>query len=107
MIAADNYKQEILNSGPIVIKPSLHSNSRLIVHNSTNAPPTTGISFNQTINLPKLELLNQPTRFWHNRELETLGKGCPAIQVEGEPQRTPLQLKVIMTILIKIFFIQN
>ncbi|CAF4586489.1 unnamed protein product, partial [Rotaria sp. Silwood2] len=48
----------------------------------------------QIIKLPKLILGNQPTRFWHNRELATLGKGCPAIQVEGSPQRTPILLEL-------------
>ncbi len=64
-------------------------------------------NFNEAISLPKLKLLNQVTRSWHNRELETLGKGCPAVQVEGARQRTPIQLAVNSRFVVKFFFLFN
>ncbi len=76
------------------------------VTNDDRSPGTTN-NFNEAINLPKLKLNNQPKRFRHNREPKTVGKGCPAVQVEGAPQRTPIQLKVNISIFFKNFFLSQ
>jgi chaperone required for assembly of F1-ATPase len=65
----------------------------MLVTNDDQSPSTIN-KFNGAIKLPKLKLNNQPKRFRHNREPKTVDKGCPAVQVEGAPQRTPIQLKV-------------
>jgi hypothetical protein len=83
----NNHKQNILSNKTIRTKQSLTLN--------TDPSPLTANNFNVTIKLPALELINQPNRFWHNRELGTLGKGCPAVQVEGAPKSKPFLIKVI------------
>ncbi len=85
----NNHGQDIFND-PIVIEPPLTLNSQSTTITNADAPPITTNNFSNTIKLPKLELLNQPTRFRHNREPKTLGNGCPAVQIEGAPQRSPL-----------------
>ncbi|CAF4159083.1 unnamed protein product [Rotaria sordida] len=80
-----------LKFSTITSKHQLHNHELM---SSTNSLSNTTNNIQQTIKLPKLILLNQPKRFWHHRELATLGDGCPAIQVEGAPQRTPLLLEL-------------
>ncbi len=72
----------------------LLENPQLTSSTNTDRQAITTNNSNETIKLSKLILLNQPKRFRHNGETKTVGNGCPAIQIEGAPQRTPLLLEV-------------
>ncbi len=82
----NNHQQEIFPDEQMTIESLLPENPQLTTSTTNDS--------NETIKLPKMILLNQPKRFRHNREEKTVGKGCPAVQIEGAPQRTPLLLKV-------------
>jgi hypothetical protein len=97
-----------LTNCPIVIKPSVRSSSRSITFtNPQELPTTTTHNCDETIKLPKLKLLNQPSRLRHNREPKTIGKGCPAVQVEGAPQRTSLLVAVNSCFFKTVFLIRS
>ncbi|CAF3355495.1 unnamed protein product [Rotaria socialis] len=82
------HKQDIFRNSPIHIKPSLPWSSTPTTFSNT----TTNLT--ETIQLSKPVLVNQPTRFWHQRNLKELrDKRCPAVPVEGCGQRAGLLLK--------------
>jgi hypothetical protein len=89
-----NHEENIQADTQITTEQSSASNFQSTIDTNTSQLSVTTNNINETIKLSKLKLLNQPTRFWHNRELGTLNNGCPAVQVEGAPQRTPFELKV-------------
>jgi hypothetical protein len=79
----NNHEQNILPN-VIVTGQSLTLNSQTTAFENADPLPITTNNFKETINLSKLELVNQPTRLWHNRTLEELrDKTCSAVQVEG------------------------
>jgi hypothetical protein len=89
-------------------KLSLRLNAQSTPFTNIDRSTDTTNNSNDSISLPKLELLNQPTRFRHNREVKTVGKGCPAVQVEGGRQRTPIQLRVnSYSFFLHLFLIQS
>ncbi|CAF3699685.1 unnamed protein product [Rotaria sordida] len=90
--SSNSHEEDILPNVRISIEPSLPWNFQSTTSTNTDSLPNTTNIIQQTIKLPKLVLLNQPKRFWHHRESATLSNGCPAIQVEGAPQRTALLL---------------
>ncbi|CAF1208275.1 unnamed protein product [Rotaria sordida] len=90
--SSNSHEEDILPNVRISIEPSLPWNFQSTTSTNTDSLPNTTNIIQQTIELPKLVLLNQPKRFWHHRESATLSNGCPAIQVEGAPQRTALLL---------------
>jgi len=91
----NNNEQDALLRYPINTKLSLRLNAQSTPFTNIDRSSDTTNNFNEAISLPKLKLLNQAKRFRHDREVKTVGKGgCPAIQVEGAPQRTSIQLKV-------------
>ncbi|CAF2898072.1 unnamed protein product [Rotaria sp. Silwood2] len=78
--SANSHEQDILSNDLILTQSSL---------------PNTKNNSKETISLSKLELVNQPTRFWHHRNLDELRDNrCPAVHVEGHGQRASLQVKL-------------
>ncbi len=90
----NNRQRKIVSDEQMTTVSLLLENPQLIISTNTDRQAITTNDSNETIQLPKLILLNQPKRFRHNRETKTIGRGCPAIQIEGAPQRTPLLLEV-------------
>ncbi|CAF3877082.1 unnamed protein product [Rotaria sordida] len=81
-----------LKFSTITSKHQLHNHELM---SSTDSLSNTPNNIQQTIKLPKLILLNQPTRHWRHRNLEELRNNhCPAVHVEGTEQRIPLLLKL-------------
>jgi hypothetical protein len=89
-IAPKDEEAGTFTNASIVTEPFLPSDSRFTTTKNIDL-------------LPKLKLLNQATRFRKNREVKTVGKGCPTVQVEGAPQRTPMLLKVNSCVFLKYF----
>lgn len=68
---------------------------QIILSNGQTVPSTNNSQ--QTIKLSKIKLINQPARQRHNRTLNDLRDNkCPAIQVEGGTQSTPLKIEVYL-----------
>lgn len=94
LIVSSGLEPETLLHQSVPNTSSLALNYQLLNPTTTSGPSNTSINTPPMIKLRQPVLLNQPRRLWHNRELASLKTGCPAIQVEGAPQRTQLLIGV-------------
>ncbi|CAF3378345.1 unnamed protein product [Rotaria socialis] len=91
----NNHNQDIISNSLIRTRISFPSRSQSTTLTSTSSSASTTSNIKEEIKLPEPNLLNQPTRFWHQRNLKELENGgCPAVQVEGTKQATSFQFEL-------------